>query len=346
MLFEKTVYDEKFYNERLKDFLPDTFIDVHTHVFLDRFIKPHTEINKRIVSWTTLVAKDNSIEDLFETYRIMFPDKTVRPDIFSSPDLYIDFDAANKYIEDNAKKYRLPYLLLIHPKWSAEKLERQLTDGGFYGVKVFLSYSPAYIPGSEIRIFDFMPHHQLEVLNKLGAVLMLHIPRPLRLRDPVNLAQLIEIEEKYPDIKLIVAHIGRAYCQCDVGNAFDILGKTKNMCFDFSANCNSDVMDGLIKAVGPERILFGSDLPILRMRCRRIERDGHYVNIVPEGLYGDVSGDKNMDTASGPEAEAITYFLYEEIDAFRRAAEKNGLTASEVGKVFKGNAERLFGYRA
>ena len=35
-------------------------------------------------------------------------------------------------------------------------------------------------------------------------------------------------------------------------------------------------------------------MPILRMRARRICENGIYVNLVPKGLYGDVSGDIHM----------------------------------------------------
>jgi len=82
------------------------------------------------------------------------------------------------------------------------------------------------MPVNEIRIFDFFPPHHLEILNKNKLIMMLHLPRPARLKDPVNLAQILEIEKKYPDIKLIIAHVGRAYGDNDVGNAFEILGET------------------------------------------------------------------------------------------------------------------------
>ncbi len=75
----------------------------------------------------------------------------------------------------------------------------------------------------EIRIFDFLPPHQLDVLNRNGWVVMLHIPRDGRLGDPVNLAQMVEIEKNWPRVRVIIAHVGRAYCDEDVGHAFEKL---------------------------------------------------------------------------------------------------------------------------
>jgi hypothetical protein len=114
---------------------------------------------------------------------------------------------------------------------TGEEFEKAIEEGGFLGCKVYLSNSPRYIPENEIRIFDYLPYHQLEVLNRRGWIVMLHIPRPGRLKDPVNLAQMLEIEEKYPHVKLIIAHVGRAYCNEDIGNAFEVLAGTKNMLF-------------------------------------------------------------------------------------------------------------------
>ena len=55
---------------------------------------------------------------------------------------------------------------------------------------------------------------------------MLHIPRNKRLKDPVNLAQLLEIEKNYPRIKMIVAHgMSILYGRC--GDAFEVLAETK-----------------------------------------------------------------------------------------------------------------------
>ena len=338
-LFEVKSIDRKFYEERLRDFLPEKFIDIHTHVWLDEFKGGTGGLSKRIVTWPSRVARDNPIEDLISTYPLMFPGKQVVPLIFgsvlSSDD---DIHGANAYVSECAEKHHFPALIFAAPQWNATEFEERMIAGKFLGAKVYLSLSDPCIPEKEIRIFDFLPHHQLEVLNEHGWIVMLHIPRDGRLKDPVNLAEMLEIEKRYPNVKLIIAHIGRAYCPEDVGNAFEILAETEKMMFDFSANTNAENMEKLIRAVGPKRIMFGSDLPILRMRMRRICEDGNYVNIVPKGLYGEVSGDPHMREVKGEEAEKLTFFMYEEIEAFRCASEAMGLARSDIEDIFYNNA--------
>lgn len=340
-LFKIKDIDRKVYQEELAEFLPEKLIDIHTHIWLDKHKNHDDKQFARVVTWPALVAKDNSIEDLLETYRLMFPGKEVKPLCFSLARPGDDLSILNDYVSESVAKFACPAIYFATPDQSGEELEQKIVDGGFLGIKVYLNFSPDYIPMEEIRIFDFLPHHQLEVMNRNKWIVMLHIPRNGRLKDMVNLMQMLEIEEKYPDLKLIIAHVGRAYCNEDIGNAFEILADTKNMLFDFCANTNDYVFEQLIKAVGPERILFGSDLPILRMRMKRICKDGRYINIVPQGMYGDLSNDKNMKEVTGKEAEELTFFMYEEIRAFKRASERCGLGHEDIEKIFYGNSAKL-----
>jgi predicted TIM-barrel fold metal-dependent hydrolase len=339
-LFEVKDVDRRFYREKLESFLPDKIIDIHTHVWLKDFRKaPPTG---RAVTWPLRVAEQNPTEDLIETYRLMFPRKTVKPLMFSFVESHEDdFAGANAYVSRAASEHGFAALVFASPTWSAERLEREIRTGHFLGAKVYLTLSPTHIPVDQIRIFDFLPHHQLKVLDEHGWIVMLHIPRSGRLRDPVNLADMLEIERRYPNAKIIIAHVGRAYCPEDVGDAFTVLAQTQRLLFDFSANTNAAVFEPLIRTVGPRRILFGSDLPITRMRMRRICENGRYVNLVPKGLYGDVSDDSHMREVSGEQADMLSFFLYEEIDAFRRAAQAVGLTRQDIEAVFYGNAARL-----
>ncbi len=341
MLFDIKEVDNKFYCERLRDFLPEKIIDIHTHVWLDSIVTHTTDELAKVVSWPSKVAKDNSIEDLLETYRLLFPGKLVSPMLFANIIDKNSLDKMNAYVTQCAQKHSLPSLAVTRPDWDAEEFENIVKQGGFLGAKVYLTFSADYIPTNEIRIFDYLPHHQLEVLNRRGWIVMLHIPRDKRLRDPLNLAQMLEIEKRYPNIKVIIAHVGRAYCPEDIGDAFEVLASTKNMMFDFSANTNAEVFEELIKAVGPKRILFGSDMPITRMRMKRICENGNYINLVAKDTYGDVSDDKNMREVENDQAEQLSFFMYEEIDAFRQAAEKVGLTDNDIEDVFYENAHKI-----
>jgi predicted TIM-barrel fold metal-dependent hydrolase len=341
-LFEVKAIDRQFYEQRLRSFLPTRIIDVHTHVWLDRFSSKRKEEKLRAVTWPRRVALDNSIEALRETYRLMFPDQEVIPMIFGHAlSLDDDIHGGNGYVSACASEYRFPALVFADPQWSETELEERIIDGKFLGAKVYLTRSDPRIDGKDIQIYDFLPHHQLRVLDRHGWIVMLHIPRPARLRDPLNLTQMIEIEKRYPRLKVIVAHVGRAYCPEDIGSAFEVLGETRKMLFDISANTCAETFAQAIRAVGPKRILFGSDLPILRMRMRRICEGGTYVNLVPKGLYGDVSSDPHLREVEGTEADALTFFMYEEIEAFRRAAMETALGRNDIEAVFYGNAAEL-----
>ena len=94
------------------------------------------------------------------------------------------------------------------------------------------------------------------------------------------------------------------------------------MVFDFTANTLDQAMAACLEAVGPKRLLFGSDLPIVKMRMYRTTENGFYYNHVPRGLYGDVSGDPHMVET---DEKNITNFLYEELLAFKRAQRRSGL---------------------
>ena len=339
-LFEVTEYDKKVWEEELRDFLPDKIFDVHTHVYKKEFFqKPKNASRRGLVSWTSTIASENPYEDLVETYKLMFPGKDVKALMF------ILGKTGNKennaYLSEKARESGWPALYYSNPSETADEIEARIREGGFLGIKSYLNTAPEYIPAKEIRIFDFFPKHQLARLNEMGGICMLHIPRDGRLKDPVNIHQILEIRREFPRVRLIVAHIGRAYTKEDIGNAFDLLTTEPETMYDFAANSCEYAITEAIRRCGVKHIMFGTDMPILRMRTHRIEENGTYVNLVPPGLYFDPLGDPHLREVSEEEGKKITFFAYEELLSFKRAAEKLGLTKKDVEDIMYNNAIEL-----
>lgn len=329
-----TDYDRKVYEEKIADFIPDTIIDAHSHIWLPGMKRQKP---KGSADWISKVAPDMSYEDMCETNRLVYPGKKVIPVIMGSPTCFLD--KVNAYVSEVMKEHHPLCLYCTKYDTTEEEILAAMAEG-YVGIKPYLANCAPEIPANEVTIYDFLPHAHLELMNRIGGIVMLHIPRPQRLKDPVNLQQMLEIDSMYPNAKVIIAHVGRAYVYDDIGNAFDILKETKNLYFDFSANVYDYAMERLIETVGTKRVMYGTDMPYSKMRMYRIDDNGKYVNVVPRGLYGDVSSDPHMRES---DERNITTFVYEELLAFRRACEKLGLGKDDVNDMMYGNAARYFG---
>ena len=337
-------FDRQVYEKELKSFLPKEFIDFHVHVFkntFDPFGAPSKAPTSKVKSWVGLIGKDIYLdeitaEQLQDTNRRLFPDNNVTPLIFGCTGR--NLDQTNGYIKEVGDKYDYPMLYRTDYSMSADELEEAIIKGGYLGIKPYIMNRPQYIPYAETRIFDYVPHHHLEVLNRHGWILMLHIPRSKRFRDEVNLAQLHEIEVRYPNVKLIIAHIGRAYAKEDIGNGFEVVGKGENTYFDFTANLCDDAIRACIEAVGTKKLIYGTDLPYAAMRLYRITEDGIYYNVVRRGEYGDMT---NVANVRETDEKDVTFMVYEQIRAFRRVALEMKLNDSQIEDVMNNNAKRL-----
>ena len=332
-----TEYDKKVYQDQLAAFLPAQMIDAHVHIWLEDMLRTRPEERRGCVSWPMAVASSCSVEDLLLTYAQLFPGKSVKPVLMTSPT--VDLAAGNAYALACAQQRQLPVLYCTRHDTPVGEIRQALTVGGFCGVKPYQNHAPAYIPASEVRVYDFLTPDQLALIDELGGIVMLHIARADRLRDPLNIAQMLEIDARYPRAKVIIAHIGRAYSPEDIGDAFTQLRHTRNLVFDFAANTLDTAMEACLQAVGPRRLLFGSDMPITKMRMYRITENGRYINVVPRGLYSGIAGDPNMRETDEPD---ITTFIYEELLAFKRCADKLELSRPEIEDILCHNAARLF----
>lgn len=331
--------DQRFYQEMLEDFLPERLFDMHVHIWRERDVQPR---DTTPLGWAGYVEKENPVDAVKRDYETMLPGKAVKALAFGWVSPATDLDENNRYIGRIVRENPgWAGLAVTKPTWDADTLHAQVEDNGLVGMKPYVTFAPPGIRDAEMTLYDILTPAQLRVADERGYVCVLHLPRPGRIKDPVNLAQLLEIEERYPNVRLIVAHIGRAYCEENLGDAMERLQGTRNMCFDFSGNTNRNVIRAALEAFGSERIVFGSDLPLTHIHMRRVYEDGTYVNLVPAEERAEMVGHAHMRLL--PEGETATYYLYESLKAFVDAARDLGLSKGQISDVMYGNAMRILG---
>jgi hypothetical protein len=230
-------------------------------------------------------------------------------------------------------------LAIVRPTWVAEQVDWWLRQPGIIGVKPYytlIGYDPftrdRYI---ESGIYDFLPHHQWEVLDHHGAWVTLHVPKADRLGHPENIREIKDIRNRYPKVKLVIAHFGRSYTLPHAEEGLLPLAEDPGLFFDNSAVLNPEVHRLALERLGPQRILYGTDNPIFYMRGRRQWKGRTYINRTSYPFHFN----KEREPA---EIEAgYTLYMYEALKAMKEACGALGFGPAEVEAIFHGNANRL-----
>ena len=92
-----------------------------------------------------------------------------------------------------------------------------------------------------------------------------------------------------------------------------------------------------LESVGPDRVVYCSDLPVMLMRVVREHVGDKYIN------YTDGSFSWNTNRKSPDQEAGYTYYVYDEIRAIIRALLNLGLGRDTMEKIMYSNSARLLG---
>lgn len=338
-IWQYTDVDAAFWAEHIDGWLPERIIDAHVHVNDPALRVEEMTDERRRQHWVTEVAEPMPAETLVRCDGLVYPARQVSHLVFGWPGLDFDVEATNEYARAECVNRRWSSLALLRPQWAAERVAAELDKPGVIGLKPYyalIGHDPAtrdrYI---EASIFDFLPHCALEVADDRRAWVTLHVPKADRLGHPDNIREIKEIRRRYPNVILVIAHLGRCYTQPHAAEAFGQLAADAGLYFDNSAVLNPAVHRMALELFGPERILYGTDNPVFYMRGRRTWQGQQYVNHTSAELHF------NKDRES-PEIEAgYTLYMYEALRAIKQACDKVGVGPPGVEAIFRDNAERL-----
>ncbi|MCU0515082.1 MAG: amidohydrolase [Anaerolineae bacterium] len=322
--------DRAIYAAELADWLPARLFDIHTHAWLPQHCRQ--PISSERVG-LVFEAESVSREELDEAYALLFPGKTVEYCVFGMPLTVIDREANNAYIAAQIDRQRVYGLHIPGLDDSAEVLAERIRAGGYSGFKPYLSYV-TWKDLEDIRIIDFVTQSQLEVAHAHGLLIMLHVPRNTRLPDPDNLRDLEMIAARYPGAKVILAHGGRAYSRPLIDRALAVVAALPNMYFDFSNVQQAEVVEAILARMPPERVMYGSDIPVATVRGTMFMLNGQRVAITRKPFPWSIS-------SARPGQLRCTFMGYEQVRAMKTACERLGYTAADVQRLFYDNARAL-----
>jgi len=325
--------DKQIWQEELDYFVPSMIFDIHTHLYRWSF---NLNINNDTAERYRLIGEsfpDSSWNLLNSIDRLLLPERQIHRLSFAFPFCpSCDIRASNEFAASQVlHDPQSAALMLTQPSMSADYLRKQIEQFHFVGFKPYPGYA-AGCDTSRCRITDFIPQTHIDVADKLGLLIMMHLSKQTAVTDSENLQDLRTLTDKYPNAKLILAHCARSYSSRPIEKAKKHLSILHNVWYDVSSVCESEAIEALISAVGPERVMYGSDnLPVGAMRGKYITFGYGWTYLGPNNHLFDLSH-------CNPQ---MTFVLYEQLRAMRTAAEKLRLNDSCIQQMFFGTAAAL-----
>ena len=318
--------DRRVFREEFAGRLPKRIFDSHVHIVLKRSYPPEQGPDK--ISYLAPLGGEFSVTQCLDLYGELLPGVEMSLACFGMPAMHVDRCDAADLGADNKRVFGLRLLSAYDP---VEQVEADIRKYRLAGVKPYANMA-IKTPGREVELLDFFTPEQLEMLNRLKLIAVVHIPRKMRLEDPLNRKQMKYLCEKYPNITFIFAHIGRAYYQRCATNYVDEFVEFPNAYWDTAMINHEGVLRYTFDHFPAERILFGTDAPISFVHGKSVEINHQYAYVMPENYD---FGTTLIDTSG-----KITYvpFLYEQL----RSVLALELPRRVLERFFFDNAHELY----
>lgn len=331
--FELTDLDRRIWLEELDEFVPERVFDAHTHIYRWAFYHhpqkeqtPYYELFGRQfpeASWELADACDAAL----------FPGRVVDRLAFPLPfATHVDFAASNAYLAEQVRRApRSAGLMLVHPGMTADQVEQDVERYGVLGFKPYRFYATSG-DAANCRLTEFLPEHLIEVANRHGLLVMMHLSKQDAIADRENLADLEDLTARYSRVRWILAHCARSYSSWAIERAAPVLRRLPNVWYDTSSVCESDAFDALYSTVGIERVMYGSDdIPVGVLRGKYVAFGFAWAYLSP------TNQSLNLEHCDG----RMTFTRYEQLRAMRRAGRRLGITPAQNRALFHDTGANL-----
>jgi len=245
-------------------------IDTHTHIFPEKICKNREKYFTDEPAFKKLYQSPKSrLIGAREMLASMDDSQVDKAVVFGFPwKDPLHFKQHNDYISEVVNRYPQRFIGLgcFDPfsEGAAEEARRCLQKGGLSGIGELAFYQNGIENSALIRLKPVM-----EICKDLDRPVMIHTNEPIGHsypgKTPNTLAQIYQLIQTFPQNKIILAHWGGGLFFFSLLKK-EVKASLKNVYFDTAASpylYDVDVYRLAIELVGEEKILFGSDFPLL-----------------------------------------------------------------------------------
>ena len=319
----------EFFERELASFVPERVIDAHLEIWP--------------AGWAAkgelycLGDEPTDLASLREEFDVLGPGRLAGailiPFSFSAEDLATVNTLSGELAAQGGPTYRT--LLFVRPTDDPDWVREEGRRIGAVGLKGYYTFAnvddppqadpPAYMPESLVQV----AHEEKWLIN-------MHLVKSLAVADPENRRWIRHYCTAYPDMRLVLSHAARAFQPAHNLAGLADLKDLPNLYFDTSVNCESFALEAVIRIMGHDRILYGSDFIASHRYGRSVAVGDSFI-----WLY-----DTSPIWGEGPSEIEPTLVGLEHLRALKWACWSQGLSDSQVERIFFGNAAALLGIDA
>lgn len=320
--------DHEFFAQELDSFVPDRVYDAHCHIWNEA----HTDLSGLRDNPAGLPAEVG-----YEEYRrlsdclhpgrgqgalfIPFP---LKPETRGEGHRWIGREAA--------RNPRCRALFWVYPDDDPEWVRQEVRAHGLHGIKPY-HMARGGKPRWQAEIPDYLPEPLVNVAHEEGWVIMLHMVRTRAVADASNLHWIRTYCQRYPNMKLVLAHAARGFQPTHSLAGLPQLTGLDNLYCDTSTNCEPMAQATIIRILGHDRLMYGSDFCVSHMRGR---------NFAVGDLFVWVCGDSPIWNDLHANVKPVLIGL-QSLSALKWACWSERLNDRQVEDIFWHNAAELYG---
>ena len=315
--------DRELFQRELDSFVPDDVLDAHTHIW------SRSVHDSAYGEGFALFEPDMTLERWRRHLNEFMPGRRhgglIIPGLLSGS--LESVQKQNEFVSGEALSD--PWCrpsMMVRPEMDPDYVRQEVKRLKVSGLKCYHTASTRE-PTWDSEIPEYLTEEHVRVANEEELCITLHMVKSRAVADPGNQHWIRTYCEKYPKMKMILAHAARSFNPYHAAEGMESLRDLPNLWCDMAAVSEVGACEAIIDALGHEKLLWGGDFPVSNIRSRCVAVGDTFVWLYPEQF---TDGD-------GQSADSFVVHGLESLRVLKQAAWHRRLSDSQIEDIFFNN---------